>query len=79
MPHPNTFFVKPASGFRITDPQAGDYLPEGGRLVPRNGYWLRRVKDGDVVVVQQGHASAAQTPNPDPDSGHTTGKTAKGK
>ena len=49
MPHPETFFIKPAQGLRIADPKTGDYLPEGGRLCPRSGYWLRRLKDCDVV------------------------------
>ena len=49
MPHPKTFFIKPAPGLHIADPQTGDYLPAGGMLVPRSGFWLRRLKDGDVI------------------------------
>ena len=49
MPHPTTFFIKPAPGLRIADPQTGDYLPAGGMLMPRSGFWLRRLKDGDVI------------------------------
>lgn len=49
MPHPTTVFVRPAQGVRIADPQTGQYLPEEGLLVPRSGFWLRRLKDGDVV------------------------------
>lgn len=49
MPHPTTFFIRPARGIRIADPQTGEYLPEGGQLMPRSGFWLRRLKDGDVV------------------------------
>jgi hypothetical protein len=51
MPHPTTFFIRPKEGLRIADPQTGDYLPAGGMLMPRSGFWLRRLKDGDVIAV----------------------------
>jgi len=53
MPHPVSFFIKPATGLNIPDPETGAYLPEGGMLMPRSGYWLRRLKDGDVIEVKQ--------------------------
>ena len=49
MPHPVSFFVKPAPGLRIADPQTGEYLPETGAVMPRSGFWLRRLADGDIV------------------------------
>jgi len=48
--HEKTFFIKPAPGIRIADPQSGEYLPEAGALMPRSGFWLRRLQDGDVLV-----------------------------
>ena len=60
MPHPDTFFIKPAAGLRIADPSTGEYLPEGGMLMPRSGFWLRRLKDGDVIVVEPRQASPAK-------------------
>jgi len=48
--HPSTFFIRPAPGLRIADPATGNYLPEGGALMPRSGFWLRRLKDGDVIA-----------------------------
>jgi len=47
--HATRFFIKPAPGIRIADPLTGAYLPEEGMLVPRSGFWLRRVRCGDVV------------------------------
>lgn len=35
-------FVKPAKGRSVPDPARGDLLPEGGRNVDENNYWLRR-------------------------------------
>ena len=53
MPSPATFFIKPASGLRIADPKTGEYLPEDGMLMPKSAFWLRRLKDGDVVEAAQ--------------------------
>ena len=50
MSHPTHFCLKPAGRLQVPDPDIGDYLPREGRLCPRNAYWLRRVKDGDVSV-----------------------------
>lgn len=46
-------YVKPAAGLVIRDPDLKDMLPEEGREVPETGYWNRRVRDGDVVIVAQ--------------------------
>lgn len=53
MSHPNTFFIKPAPGRRLADPVTGAYLPEDGALMSRSGFWLRRLKDGDVIEIKQ--------------------------
>lgn len=46
-------FVKPAAGLSIRDPDLLDLLPPEGREVPDSqGYWHRRVRDGDVQLVQ---------------------------
>lgn len=50
--------VLPASGRAVPDPEAGDLLPVGGRQVPDNAWWRRRLADGDVRLQDQ----AAQTP-----------------
>jgi len=73
MPHPTTFFVRPKKGLRMADPKTGDYLPESGMLMPRSGFWLRRLKDGDVIEVK--------TVNPEPASAPSqeAGKSVKGK
>lgn len=64
MPHPTTVFVRPAHGVRIADPQTGQYLPEKGLLVPRSGFWLRRLKDGDVTVAEPAISNAVNAGNP---------------
>lgn len=51
--------VKPAPGLSIRDPDLMDLLPEEGREVPDSTYWIRRLRDGDVVSVQA-KASAEQ-------------------
>lgn len=57
MAHPQSFFIKPAPGLRIADPKTGVYLPENGALMPRSGFWLRRLKDGDVIEVKDPEAN----------------------
>lgn len=52
MKHPENFLIKPAPGLRIADPKTGVYLPEKGAVMPRNAFWLRRLKDGDVVEIK---------------------------
>lgn len=60
MSHPTTMHVKPAvfDGVvnRIADPDSGQYLPEEGGVVARNGFWLRRLQAGDVVEVKAASA-----------------------
>lgn len=46
-------FVKPAAGLKIRDPFKRDHLPPEGREVPDGDlYWIRLLRDGDVVAVE---------------------------
>ncbi len=45
-------FVKPAEGRMVRRPDTFAPLPEGGDEVPRDEFWLRRLRDGDVVEAQ---------------------------
>ncbi len=48
-------FVKPLDGMRVRDPMADNaVIPPAGKRVTRNGYWTRRILDGDVEEVKQG-------------------------
>lgn len=49
----STMFIKPAPGKRCKDPKTMELVPERGRNVPRNGYWIRRLKDGDCVLAEK--------------------------
>lgn len=45
-----TMKLKPARpDLIVRDPASGQPLPAEGKVVPRDSYWLRRVKDGDAV------------------------------
>ena len=52
-------YVKPANDYVIPDPDRGDALPAEGRDVPETDFWLRRLRDGDVVVATPPHNGAA--------------------
>lgn len=34
---------------KVLDPVRGDFLPKEGRQVPKNSYWLRRIRKGEVI------------------------------
>lgn len=40
--------VFPVKGRVVPDPELGGVLPPEGREVPRDAYWLRRLRVGDV-------------------------------
>ena len=42
--------VYPAAGRVVPDPEAGGTLAAEGRDVPRDAYWLRRLRDRDVTT-----------------------------
>lgn len=42
-------FIKPKEGLQIRDPEMKDFLPVDGREVSKTSYWVRRLRDGDVI------------------------------
>ena len=44
-------FIKPVADRLVPDPEQGGTLSPTGRQVEATNYWLRRLNDGDVVVV----------------------------
>lgn len=53
--------LKPAEGRQVRDPEMRDLLPAEGREVTRNTYWLRRLRDGDVIEMTAPAAPAPST------------------
>ncbi|MGD9638382.1 MAG: DUF2635 domain-containing protein [Alphaproteobacteria bacterium] len=47
--------IKPKAGTRVLDPTTTppSPLPQEGKEVERNTYWLRRLQDGSVVEVSK--------------------------
>ena len=43
--------LKPKEGYIVRDPQSHRPLSAEGEEKPRTQYWLRRLRDGDVVEV----------------------------
>lgn len=55
--------VTPAPGRAVRDPRTFQLLPKEGREVPDNDpFWLRRLRDGDVVRAPQQTPAPAATP-----------------
>lgn len=46
-------FVKPAPGLKVRLPEnPRAFLPDDGAEVPRDSYWVRRLRDGDVLAAE---------------------------
>lgn len=45
-------FVKPAAGRKVRDPKTMQYISDDGAEVPESTFWLRRLRDGDVVTAE---------------------------
>ena len=48
-----TAFLKPREGMVVPNPKTGTPLPKDGKLVELDAFWRRRLRDGDVVKVEQ--------------------------
>lgn len=59
--------VYPAAGRVVPDPEAGGTLAAEGRDVPRDTYWLRRLRVGDVTTAapEQSEDVTLDAPAPD--------------
>ncbi|EGA3689785.1 DUF2635 domain-containing protein [Salmonella enterica] len=44
-----TFFIKPAPGRMVRDPDTLEFLKADGEEKPFTPYWCRRFDDGDVI------------------------------
>ncbi|BBQ83933.1 DUF2635 domain-containing protein [Kluyvera cryocrescens] len=44
--------IKPAPGRTVRDPQTMKLLAVDGETKPQTSFWLRRLKDGDVLPVE---------------------------
>jgi hypothetical protein len=52
-PEDPTMKVKPAEGRAVRDPRTMNLLPdEGAEVSDRDVFWRRRLRDGDVVLVE---------------------------
>ncbi|HEC9152309.1 TPA: DUF2635 domain-containing protein [Salmonella enterica subsp. enterica serovar Javiana] len=62
-----TFFIKPAPGRMVRDPDTLEFLQPGGEEKTFTPYWCRRLDDGDVIEFD---------PNETPASPNTAAATA---
>lgn len=45
-------FVKPKDGLIVRDPATKRIIAAEGSEVPQSGYWMRRLRDGDVEITK---------------------------
>lgn len=48
-----TIMITPAVHRRVIDPKTNQVLPEGTTKVESSSYWLRRIRQGDVILVEE--------------------------
>ncbi len=53
--------IKPVGSLRIKDPLTKLPLKKEGESKPKNTYWNRRIKDGDVVVLDRPPKTSKET------------------
>lgn len=51
--------IKPGDGFKVKKPD-GDFLKKEGESVPASVYWSRRIRFGEVVLVEAENGGAKQ-------------------
>jgi hypothetical protein len=57
----NDLYLIPKAGVTVRDPLNGKPLADAGETKPRTSYWLRRLRDGDVVEGKAPKAAATAT------------------
>jgi hypothetical protein len=48
-----TITITPAVHRRVIDPKTNQVLPEGTTKVEASSYWLRRIRQGDVILCEE--------------------------
>ncbi|ECD9475925.1 DUF2635 domain-containing protein [Salmonella enterica subsp. houtenae] len=56
-----TFFIKPAPGRMVRDPDTLEFLKPDGEEKSFTPYWCRRLDDGDVIALDP-NAAPTDTP-----------------
>ncbi|EMW9316034.1 DUF2635 domain-containing protein [Salmonella enterica] len=56
-----TFFIKPAPGRMVRDPDTLEFLQPDGEEKPFTPYWCRRLDDSDVIEFDPNEAQPAVT------------------
>lgn len=44
--------IMPAKGKKVRRPDTKEFLSENGELVEKSSFWVRRLQDQDVVLIQ---------------------------
>lgn len=65
----DTLHIKPRDGVTVRDPRTARALKKSGEKKPRNTYWLRRLRDGDVIDLDAKTEARAPKPPAKTDGG----------
>ncbi len=62
---------------KVYDPVHRDFLPEDGRDVPGNTYWIRRLQEKDIIRSEKTFKKIAEQPKKQKKAGTNTPKGNK--
>ena len=58
----NVLKVKPKEGLLVPYPRERRFLPAEGAEVQKSSYWLKRLKDGDIIEIKEKEEAQVQSP-----------------
>lgn len=64
-----TFLIKPKKGLIIRDPGTALPLPANGAIKPKNSFWLRRLAEQSIDVIEQKVPEPGPEPEKNPEKG----------
>ncbi len=62
--HQHTINIKPAEGLIVRDPVTRKPLAKKGEKKPKDAYWMRRLRDGDVMLCKNGDSLLSSPAKP---------------
>lgn len=57
-------FIKPKGDMKVVKPETALHLKAEGEYVEQSTYWLRRISDGDVILIEEKEQTQTKLESP---------------
>lgn len=57
------YFIKPAKGIKLYDPETRNFINPEGQRVKKSSYWTRRITEGSAIEISQARPAPAGPKN----------------